>query len=221
VDKLIRGKYQDNLEFCQWLKAFHDQQQMLGIQRENYDPVEARSKASSAPKSNQDRVARSNSCPERSFPTTKNTVRKPSPARAPRIPNSSALNKAKTNNGSSRSVTSSSSTNSTIKQQKKNTKDPSAIMADANLIKKNAELASQNAELELTMAEIEKERNFYFEKLRDVEVLLQVHEEKKIQCEESDYESLIKRILHVLYATSEDKVVVDDNGEILSILEHD
>jgi microtubule-associated protein, RP/EB family len=25
VDKLIRGKYQDNLEFCQWLKAFYDQ----------------------------------------------------------------------------------------------------------------------------------------------------------------------------------------------------
>jgi len=25
VDKLIRGKYQDNLEFCQWLKAFFDQ----------------------------------------------------------------------------------------------------------------------------------------------------------------------------------------------------
>ncbi|KAL3910389.1 MAG: hypothetical protein SGARI_002145, partial [Bacillariaceae sp.] len=25
VDKLIRAKYQDNLEFCQWLKAFYDQ----------------------------------------------------------------------------------------------------------------------------------------------------------------------------------------------------
>lgn len=37
VDKLIRGKYQDNLEFCQWLKAFYDQQ---GVgPRDGYDPV--------------------------------------------------------------------------------------------------------------------------------------------------------------------------------------
>jgi hypothetical protein len=41
VDKLIRGKYQDNLEFCQWLKAWHDQQIP---NREGYDPAAVRAK---------------------------------------------------------------------------------------------------------------------------------------------------------------------------------
>eukprot|EP00585_Thalassiosira_rotula_P009215 CAMPEP_0196157922 /NCGR_PEP_ID=MMETSP0910-20130528/44902_1 /TAXON_ID=49265 /ORGANISM="Thalassiosira rotula, Strain GSO102" /LENGTH=137 /DNA_ID=CAMNT_0041422697 /DNA_START=56 /DNA_END=466 /DNA_ORIENTATION=- len=40
VDKLIRAKYQDNLEFCQWLKAFFDQTApMMRGGREGYDPV--------------------------------------------------------------------------------------------------------------------------------------------------------------------------------------
>lgn len=41
VDRLIRGKYQDNLEFCQWLKAWHDQQIP---NREGYDPAAVRAK---------------------------------------------------------------------------------------------------------------------------------------------------------------------------------
>ena len=41
VDKLIRAKYQDNLEFCQWLKAFYDQS---GVVREDYDSKAVRAK---------------------------------------------------------------------------------------------------------------------------------------------------------------------------------
>ena len=41
VDKLIRGKYQDNLEFMQWFKAFFDQ---VAVEREDYDPVKVRQK---------------------------------------------------------------------------------------------------------------------------------------------------------------------------------
>lgn len=41
VDKLIRAKYQDNLEFCQWLKAFYDQS---GVVRDDYDAQAVRAK---------------------------------------------------------------------------------------------------------------------------------------------------------------------------------
>lgn len=45
VDKLIRGKYQDNLEFCQWLKAFWDMQNGGDVaDRDDYDPVAVRAK---------------------------------------------------------------------------------------------------------------------------------------------------------------------------------
>jgi len=48
VDRLIRAKYQDNLEFCQWLKAFFEQvshsttNQSAGVIRESYDPLSRR-----------------------------------------------------------------------------------------------------------------------------------------------------------------------------------
>jgi RP/EB family microtubule-associated protein len=40
VDRLIRAKYQDNLEFCQWLKAFFEH--ASSYSREDYDPVARR-----------------------------------------------------------------------------------------------------------------------------------------------------------------------------------
>ncbi|KAF4319123.1 hypothetical protein JM18_006177 [Phytophthora kernoviae] len=40
VDRLVRGKYQDNLEFMQWLKAFYDRHEQHGP----YDPIARREK---------------------------------------------------------------------------------------------------------------------------------------------------------------------------------
>jgi hypothetical protein len=51
VDKLVRGKYQDNLEFMQWLKSFYD---LNGAVKDGYDPVEARVRAKNVPKPNLD-----------------------------------------------------------------------------------------------------------------------------------------------------------------------
>ena len=56
IDKLIKGKFQDNFEFAQWFKKFFDANYDLGIE---YDPVVARGgqvvqgsgKSSSVPKS--------------------------------------------------------------------------------------------------------------------------------------------------------------------------
>ena len=44
VDKLIKAKYQDNLEFCQWLKKYHD----LHWNGEPYDPIARRGDGPSA-----------------------------------------------------------------------------------------------------------------------------------------------------------------------------
>ena len=51
VDKLIRAKYQDNLEFCQWLKAFFD---MSGADRgDSYDAIAVRAKGKGGKKYNE------------------------------------------------------------------------------------------------------------------------------------------------------------------------
>ena len=39
VDKLVRGKYQDNLEFLQWMKCYWERE---GSGRQDYDPAQAR-----------------------------------------------------------------------------------------------------------------------------------------------------------------------------------
>ena len=42
VNKLIKAKYQDNLEFLQWLKAFCDRQAGVYATDVTYDPIERR-----------------------------------------------------------------------------------------------------------------------------------------------------------------------------------
>mmetsp|Transcript_30641 Transcript_30641/g.37291 ORF Transcript_30641/g.37291 Transcript_30641/m.37291 type:complete len:135 (+) Transcript_30641:804-1208(+) len=79
-------------------------------------------------------------------------------------------------------------------------------------MEKNSSLETRNEELELTLTAIEKERDFYFEKLRDIEVMLQDHEEN---AETSNAEDLIQNVFKVLYATSEDQLVLDGEGDIL------
>eukprot|EP00979_Chaetoceros_neogracilis_P005348 scaffold978_cov230-Chaetoceros_neogracile.AAC.12 len=64
------------------------------------------------------------------------------------------------------------------------------------LTSKNSQLRRKCAETELILESIEKERDFYFDKLRGIEVFLQVHEEKNNKEsgeEDSDPEALIQR----------------------------
>ena len=50
------------------------------------------------------------------------------------------------------------------------------------------------------------ERDFYFGKLRDVEILLQANEIKRT--------SLTENVLKILYASEEEKVCIDESGNL-------
>ena len=73
-------------------------------------------------------------------------------------------------------------------------------------------LREQLAEMKATMDTYEKERDFYFGKLRDIEMMLQ------LQGKEQD--PVGSMVLKVLYASEEEKVIIGEAGE-LKILNSD
>lgn len=72
---------------------------------------------------------------------------------------------------------------------------------------------------------VESERDFYFEKLRGIEVMLQVYKEKEESGEVvlpvdgsgngGEMKMVIDKIFKVMYAAAEDNVVVDDEGNLV------
>ncbi len=67
--------------------------------------------------------------------------------------------------------------------------------------RKVSELNSQVKELKLNVEALERERDFYFGKLRDVEILLQTYG--------GGDKELVDKMFKILYATEEDFVTVD------------
>ncbi|XP_068564574.1 microtubule-associated protein RP/EB family member 3-like [Cebidichthys violaceus] len=156
VERLVKGKFQDNFEFLQWFKKFFD----ANFDGKDYDPLMSRQgQEGTPPPSN-------NQGPLRTSPTAPKTVCTPQ-----RQINLTAGRKTApmTRNG-----------------------------GDSELL----ELNQQLLDLKLTVDGLEKERDFYFGKLRDIELLCQ------------DKESpILNKILDVLYAT-EDGFAPPEDEEI-------
>ena len=60
--------------------------------------------------------------------------------------------------------------------------------------------------MKLNNSTLEKERDFYFGKLRDIELFLQANQDKGTQ--------LSELVLKILYASEEEKVQIDDQGNL-------
>lgn len=201
VSKLIRAKYQDNLEFCQWLKAFFDQS---GAHREDYDAIAVRAKGKGGKKYNNsmNKVStksgsskpKRTTCPVKSRTST----RQQRPATEAKTPLQASENQSRPVHGEKLSTGS------------------IGIRANgdtAQLVNENAELKSKVNELETVVCDIEKERDFYFGKLRSIELFLQIKQDQNWEgCERTD---VVDNLFKVLYATVDDDVLVDDDGNIV------
>jgi hypothetical protein len=62
-------------------------------------------------------------------------------------------------------------------ENKRTVNTAAKVEADAQMMKKNAEMAQVIEALEGSVVELEKERDFYFGKLRNVELMLQVQQD--------------------------------------------
>eukprot|EP00048_Salpingoeca_helianthica_P022377 m.17895 g.17895 ORF g.17895 m.17895 type:complete len:254 (-) comp7237_c0_seq1:239-1000(-) len=148
VEKLVKGRFQDNFEFAQWFKKFFD----ANFDGKEYDAVGRRSgKAAVAPSV-----------------TTNAPVKQVGGAPAKKAPAAAAV--------------------------PKKTVAPARAAGAAAPAAGAAGAAAEVAELKLTVAGLEKERDFYFGKLREIEVLCQ---------DEVNKGSLVENILRILYATEE------------------
>ncbi|XP_070781646.1 microtubule-associated protein RP/EB family member 3-like [Enoplosus armatus] len=162
VERLVKGKFQDNFEFLQWFKKFFD----ANYDGKEYDPLMTRQGQEGTPPPpnpgepilhKPKRSSRSG--PMRTSPTVPKTV--PTPQRQINIAPGRRSAPVTRNGGV------------------------------AELI----ELNQQLLDLKLTVEGLEKERDFYFGKLRDIELICQEHENDNNPC--------LSKIMDTLYATEE------------------
>ncbi|XP_036840436.1 microtubule-associated protein RP/EB family member 3 isoform X2 [Oncorhynchus mykiss] len=144
VERLVKGRFQDNFEFIQWFKKFFD----ANYDGKEYDPVATRQGQEGAPSPNPG--------PQRTSPT----VTKTAPSRQI---NSASIRRAMPTRATRPS--------------------------DAEIL----ELNQQMLDLKLTVDGLEKERDFYFSKLRDIELICQENE--------TNASPTLSKIMDILYAT--------------------
>lgn len=171
VERLVKGRFQDNFEFVQWFKRFFD----ANNQGYDYDPLAARGGEPVGAANSKGALSKPpSSKPAAPTGVPKSKVAAPKPA-APRQPPNNA-----------RSPLS----------------KPSANHAggDSQLVE---ELRAELRQLTLEKEGLEKERDFYFGKLRDIEVIAQENEDQTI----------MKSIMDILYATEEGFAPPEEDAE--------
>ncbi|KAI4497549.1 hypothetical protein M0802_007319 [Mischocyttarus mexicanus] len=174
IDKLVKGRFQDNFEFLQWFKKFFDANYSGA---EPYDALAMRGGEAMGSGGN---TAPRGSNVKRPIPrevnSAKPTARTGDGTQTVQAPIMKPLNKPM-NKAPFRP------------QQKTGT-------ANRGDTEKVEELSAQLVELKVSIDGLEKERDFYFGKLRDIEVICQ-------DCENGDPPPIIQKILDVLYATED------------------
>ncbi|XP_052397745.1 microtubule-associated protein RP/EB family member 1-like isoform X1 [Carassius gibelio] len=178
VDKLVKGKFQDNFEFVQWFKKFFD----ANYDGKDYDPVEARQGQDTMPAPNPSMPALSKPRKIMNAVHQSSSVKTATPAAAVIAPQRAAVAKV------------------TPKMVPSSARRPGAGGDD-----ERAELIQELNILKSTIQDMEKERDFYFGKLRNIELI----------CQEKDGEGdpTLQRIVDILYATDEGFVIPDAESE--------
>jgi len=145
IQKLVKGRFQDNFEFLQWFYKFFTIND--SGEHDNYDAIGARGGKGLI----------------KNAPPTRSPAKKPPPKKT--APSAAAVSNVKR---------SGSNNNAQVKQ----------LEANVN-------------ELTLTVEGLEKERDFYFQKLRDIEVICQEKEG------DETFTPFVAQIIEVLYATED------------------
>ncbi|KAL0960545.1 hypothetical protein HGRIS_005583 [Hohenbuehelia grisea] len=161
VDKLVKCKMQDNLEFLQWIKRFWD----ANFGGQGYDPVARRKGAPADPPATVAPLAPSSSSRAGGLAAGRAGGRTPVGGRA----------------GSAQ---------------------PEVVQ----------QLRSQVQEMSTHLEGLEKERDFYFEKLREIEILVQ--QQLEVLEGEGKSDLTLTEIQKILYSTEDGFEVPDPNAPV-------
>ncbi|KAI6646664.1 hypothetical protein LOD99_12785 [Oopsacas minuta] len=185
IEKIVKGKFQDNFEFLQWFKEFYNRNYDPDRSQNEYDPVKVREAAgkkggvstrvpSTTPKSS---IQQASPAPRAKPPTTKIAAKKtPEPA-GPKKERVSASSRPESVNS----------------ELEKRLEDAQMIIAETDQKLKEYEIFAENATLDLEQCT--KERDFYFSKLRKIEVIVQESYQQG--------DSVLESIQVILYETEE------------------
>ncbi|KAA8547166.1 hypothetical protein F0562_003568 [Nyssa sinensis] len=171
VNKLVKGRPLDNLEFMQWMKRYCDS--VNGGALHSYNPLERREASKGG----------------------KDVSKKSAPLQSSTKSSTASTKTQSTHNARRNDV----SSVSTINQSVKASRPPSSG---------GPAYEQQITELKLSVDSLEKERDFYFAKLRDIEIL----------CQSPEIENLpaVEAIKRILYSTDDDASVVAEAQAMIS-----
>ncbi|XP_017003860.1 microtubule-associated protein RP/EB family member 1 isoform X7 [Drosophila takahashii] len=199
VDKLIKGRFQDNFEFLQWFKKFFD----ANYDGREYDPLAQRAgvklgngNGNGHGSNGGSGVGSSNNdlhlMHRRPLQAPAGSVRMP-----PRVIAQTAVSKVlpRTNNAAPASrITAGANSTGTVK------KNDAGNSVNNQQIE---EMSNQVMDMRINLEGLEKERDFYFSKLRDIEILCQ-------EADDGEQHPLIQKIMDILYATEDGFAPPDD-----------
>ncbi|KAH6784348.1 end binding protein 1C [Perilla frutescens var. hirtella] len=181
VNKLIKGRPLDNLEFMQWMKRYCDS--VNGGQMNSYNALERREACKGGKE-----LSKKSAAP--SQPSAKSSAPKQA------THNGRRTDAAHANNTSNQSV-------KAVRPSSSGGRSGSGYPEAERSI-----FEQQITELKLSIDSLEKERDFYFAKLRDVEILCQTPGIEK--------SPVVEAIQRILYAAEDDSSVVVEAQAMIS-----
>ncbi|XP_034476395.1 microtubule-associated protein RP/EB family member 1 isoform X6 [Drosophila innubila] len=193
IDKLIKGRFQDNFEFLQWFKKFFD----ANYDGREYDASAVREGApmgfgpvKSLPGTSSSGISGNHIRPK-PVPSTRPAAVAPC---APR-PISKVPPRTTAATPPNRLV---SGTTGAVKKN-----DAAGAASNHQIEELSNQVRPEVMDMRLNLEGLEKERDFYFSKLRDIEILCQ-------EADDADPAQLIQKILDILYATEDGFAPPDD-----------
>ncbi|XP_030369070.1 microtubule-associated protein RP/EB family member 1 isoform X2 [Scaptodrosophila lebanonensis] len=234
VDKLIKGRFQDNFEFLQWFKKFFD----ANYDGREYDPLAQRngvklgngvggtgsvggggggSNGGSGVGSSHNDIHLMHRRQIQMPNSGRLAAGGVATATAPNIQRSQTGTDLLNQNNQEQNEEGGAGGFSKVLPRTNNATPPGRIGGASNntgAVKKNdagnavssqqiEELSNQVMDMRLNLDGLEKERDFYFSKLRDIEILCQ-------EADDGETHPLIQKILDILYATEDGFAPPDD-----------